>query len=295
MSHKKSYIGSHGRLAKIPNYQPSRAFNKELEDMVFNDTDHYFFSIDYKKMVNRDIVEKAIDLCEKDSIPYYDAMLDVISKIKNEDIKNQELYALIHKMLPLSGNISKTADRFFTLSTNKYHKDKIKELYASLQVLEPGRPAPKFVDYINYNGGTTSLDDLKGQYVYIDIWATWCAPCIREIPYLKEVEHAYANKNIVFVGISIDEGKRNISFDSEAKQQEMEIAKEEWKAMVAEKELGGIQLLADKGWRSEFVKNFNTNGVPKFILIDPEGNIVSPNAPRPSDKKLIELLDSLGL
>ena len=51
-----------------------------------------------------------------------------------------------------------------------------------------GSPSPAFNNYENYAGGTTSLSDLKGKYVYVDVWATWCGPCKAEIPFLKEVE-----------------------------------------------------------------------------------------------------------
>jgi len=61
--------------------------------------------------------------------------------------------------------------------------------------------------------------------------------------------------------------------------------------MVKEKELGGIQIFAPKGWQSEFVKNYRINGIPRFILVDPEGNIVSASAPRPSSEELIKLFD----
>ena len=74
-------------------------------------------------------------------------------------------------------------------------------------VLGKGKPSPKFEGYENFKGGTTSLDDLKGKYVYVDVWATWCGPCKREIPFLKEVEKAYHGKNIEFVSISIDKAK----------------------------------------------------------------------------------------
>ena len=63
--------------------------------------------------------------------------------------------------------------------------------------------SPTF-DYLNYAGGQTKLEDLKGKYVYIDVWATWCGPCLAEIPHLKKVEAAYHDKNIVFLSISID-------------------------------------------------------------------------------------------
>ncbi len=61
--------------------------------------------------------------------------------------------------------------------------------------------------------------------------------------------------------------------------------------MVEEKELGGIQLFAPKGWKSDFVTDYRINGIPRFILIDPAGNIVSASAPRPSSDELIKLFD----
>ena len=75
----------------------------------------------------------------------------------------------------------------------------------------------------------------------------------------------------------------------------MEAAKEGWKKMIVDKELGGIQLFADKAWESDFIKNYKINGIPRFILIDPEGNIVSADAPRPSNPKLVEMLKELSI
>ena len=139
-----------------------------------------------------------------------------------------------------------------------------------------GTVSPSF-DYENHKGGKTKLEDLKGKYVYIDVWATWCGPCLAEIPHLKKVEVKYHGKNIEFVSISVDTEKDY----------------EKWKKMVVSKELGGIQLFADKNWTSDFVKAFGINSIPRFILIDPNGNVVKADAPRPSSTSLIELLDGL--
>ncbi|MFS4455173.1 TlpA family protein disulfide reductase [Maribacter sp. 2304DJ31-5] len=143
--------------------------------------------------------------------------------------------------------------------------------------LAKGKASPKFTDYENYAGGTMSLGDLKGKYVYIDMWATWCGPCKAEIPFLKEVEKAYHGKNIAFVSISIDREK---AYDA-------------WRKMVADKELTGIQLYAKRD--ESFRTAYRITGIPRFILIDPEGNIVDADAPRPSSEKLKTLFDSLEI
>ena len=139
-----------------------------------------------------------------------------------------------------------------------------------------GKPSPDF-NYENYKGGKTKLSDLKGKYVYIDLWATWCGPCRAEIPHLQKTEEKYHGKNIEFVSISIDQAKDY----------------EKWKKFVADKNLGGVQLFADKDWQSEFVTSYGVTGIPRFILIDPKGNILESDAPRPSSAELQTQLDAL--
>jgi hypothetical protein len=65
--------------------------------------------------------------------------------------------------------------------------------------------------------------------------------------------------------------------------------------MIIDKELSGMQLMADNNWESQFVADFMIKGIPRFILIDPNGNILDANAPRPSDKKLVATLNGLNL
>jgi thiol-disulfide isomerase/thioredoxin len=136
--------------------------------------------------------------------------------------------------------------------------------------------SPSF-DYENHNGGKTKLEDLRGKYVYIDVWATWCGPCRAEIPSLKIVEDKYNGKNIAFVSISIDEMKNH----------------SKWKSFVDEKKLEGIQLIADKNWNSDFLLAYKINSIPRFILIDPTGKIIDADAARPSEPRLQKQLDTL--
>lgn len=159
------------------------------------------------------------------------------------------------------------------------------EMIALRTELPLGKKSPTFNDFENFKGGTTSLSDLKGKNVYLDIWATWCAPCKAEIPWLKELEHDYKGKNIAFVSMSIDDDRSHGgSWDK---------AKTDWKEMVADKELGGIQIYAPKGWQSEFIRDYRINSIPRFILIDTEGKIVDASAPRPSSANIRTTLDGL--
>ena len=131
-------------------------------------------------------------------------------------------------------------------------------------------PVFKFKDI---NGKEVSLEDFKGKYVYIDCWATWCGPCKRELPYLKKLEEKYKDRNIVFVSISSD---RDIKA---------------WENMVKMDKLGGVQL--NIGSDQSFHLTMKINTIPRFMLVDPEGNFVTDNAPRPSNSQIEMLFNSL--
>ena len=134
-----------------------------------------------------------------------------------------------------------------------------------------GEPAIDF-NYPDTDGNEFSLTSFKGNLVYVDVWATWCGPCKSEIPSLQKLEADYHGKDITFMSVSVDTDK------------------EAWEKMVADKELGGVQLWAD-GW-SKITKDYAIFGIPRFMLFDAEGNVVSTNAPRPSSDEIRELLEA---
>jgi len=160
-----------------------------------------------------------------------------------------------------------------------------KNNYNSNKKIAKGRPSPKFENYIDIKGGKKSLDSFKGKYVYIDVWATWCGPCIREIPALDKLEKEYHSKNIAFVSISTDEFRRSGG--------SWEAAEKKWSNFVKDRNMSGIQLWSGKDTR--FQQEYQINGIPRFILIDPQGNIVDANAPRPSDPRLRNIFNSLNI
>ena len=158
--------------------------------------------------------------------------------------------------------------------TNPKAIQRFEKLLESFNSLAKGKASPTF-NYPDVNGNMVSLESLKGKYVYIDMWATWCGPCKAEIPHLAKLEHDYEGRNIHFVSISTD--TKNMV--------------DRWKKMVKEKNMGGIQLNVNGD--KEFTKAYKLQGIPRFILIDKEGKIVSAEAPRPSSEEIRPLFDSL--
>ena len=159
--------------------------------------------------------------------------------------------------------------------TDEKVKEAAKKAYDVATKLTSGSPSPKFSNYENFNGGTTSLEDFKGKVTYIDIWATWCIPCRGEIPALKELEKKFHGKDVAFVSISIDQNK------------------DEWKEFVKSEDLKGVQLFAENAFESQFIQDYGIRQIPTFIIIDKEGKIVNADAPRPSSDEITGLLEGL--
>lgn len=132
-------------------------------------------------------------------------------------------------------------------------------------------------DFENINGGTTKLSSLKGNIVYVDVWATWCRPCRNEMPHLKKLKNNFKGKPIEFVSISIDELKD----------------RDKWEKFVLENSLNGIQLLADDAWKSKWIKNLKVTSIPRSIIIGKNGKIIDPDSPKPSSSEIEPYLNEL--
>lgn len=273
------YQRYHAHYAKLPNFKVSEHFLDDLKDIIYSDEGDFKFSKAYRTLVTNFYSKQASVLAKKDSISESLAFLKVSSDIPTKIIKNNLLFNDAKYGITYTENLEEYYKSFMEASTNKKQKEEITKSYNKLKALSEGQPSPKFKNYENYNGETTSLEDLKGKYVYIDVWATWCGPCKAEIPFLKTIEKKYHNKNINFVSISVDKVKDH----------------DKWLKMVKEKKMKGYQLFADNNWNSVFVKDYLIFGIPRFILIDPKGNIVNSNAPRPSDDRLEQLFKSLKI
>lgn len=155
-----------------------------------------------------------------------------------------------------------------TKSQKKRHMD----ILAPLALLKEGDVAYNF-SYPDKDGKTVKMTDLKGKVVLVDVWATWCGPCKAEIPFLKKLEEEMKGTDVQVVSISVDEAPD----------------KEKWLKMIKDLDLGGLQLFAS-GW-GDLAQYYKIKGIPRFMVFDKEGKIVTVDSPRPSSPKLKELLE----
>jgi len=131
----------------------------------------------------------------------------------------------------------------------------------------------KFADI---NGKEIALSDFKGKVVYIDVWATWCGPCKKEFPAMKELEAEYHNnKDMVFMGVSVDIGK--------------DIQK--WKDFLEKEQLPGIQTFAGDAAQKDLMGPYKIKGIPRFILVGKDGKLILADAPRPSSGEIRAILN----
>ena len=266
-------------FANDSTYTVSKDFLKDVENISLEEEEVYNYSATYQGLVASHYQKEAKKIQDEQGKDYDIAYLNAVGKNSNDYIRNTLLFKAAEFTLTFTFDKTTYYNDFLKYSTNEENNGQITKLYNELQLTAEGQPSPKFIDYENYKGGTSSLDDYKGKHVFIDVWATWCGPCLYEVPFLQEIEKKYHNKNIEFVSISVDAERDH----------------DKWKKMVEEKGMGGVQLYADKSFDSDFAKDYVIKGIPKFILLDPEGKIVRSNAPKPSNKDLITLFNELGI
>lgn len=125
------------------------------------------------------------------------------------------------------------------------------------------------------SGKTVTLSSFKGKYLVIDFWASWCKPCIANVPMLNYMENYYNPDSVKFISISLDEDASK------------------WKRSILNNNFTGIQLSDLKGFYSLAAQYFKVLWVPKYIIADRNGHIINYDAPQAVDPELKILIDKL--
>lgn len=124
----------------------------------------------------------------------------------------------------------------------------------------------------NVNREALSLASLRGKYVLVDFWASWCIPCRKEFPFLKKAYARFKDKGFEILGYSLDDKERL------------------WVSAVENDDTPWIQLSALKGYTDPIVVRYNVQFVPQNWLIDPSGKVIARNLRGENVEKELEKL-----
>lgn len=138
-----------------------------------------------------------------------------------------------------------------------------------LNSLSRGKIAPDFKT-TSLNKDSISLKDLKGRYVVVDVWATWCMPCKIQTPNFERLAEQYTNPNLAFVSLSIDDNR------------------DAWLSEAHEKSPRVLQLIAND--KAVLGRAYGIESIPRFLLIGPDGKIINIQMPYPSDPAFEDIL-----
>ena len=199
--------------------------------------------------------------------------------VSNQEMKNA--FATDRVKSAFRASLGKPFDalmaRYNQMCTDDSMRQEVAEEYAEyVRVytnLMPGKVAPDF-ELISDKGETLRLSDLYGQYLFIDVWATWCGGCVMEIPYMEKLQEHFANdKRIKLISISWD------------------YTQKVWLDYLKKRPATWAQYIVDEENMDVMKKEYRMTGIPRFLLLDPEGRIISIDYARPSDPECVEMLE----
>lgn len=210
------------------------------------------------------------------NIPYEKGIMGLqqdMQLLPNDTLKGDVVLTYLARQKDYT-SYKEAADKYQTYFLTTSQKQRATGIMNEMAQLKTGDQGLNF-SFPDNNGKTVKFADLKGKVVLIDVWATWCGPCKAEIPHLKKLETEVHGTDVQVVSISLDEEKD----------------KAKWQKMIKDEQLGGLQLFAS-GW-GDFAQYYKITGIPRFMIFDRQGKVVTIDSPRPSSPELKKLLEKV--
>lgn len=216
------------------------------------------------KMISLSQAIESKDTSVLDSAKIKVAMIDSIltNSVRNymDSTRNDIASTYFFERYLMSNNTLDEVLAYYDNLTDRVKKSApgliLKQKIEDMQQVNIGGMAPNF-ELTTPEGKKLSLNELRGHIVLLDFWASWCGPCLAEVPNLKVIYEKYHSKGLEILSVSLDE-KEAV-----------------WKSAIERKALTWHHVSSLKGWKCPVAKRFKVIGIPRMYIIDPQGKIIA--------------------
>lgn len=243
-------VGSNANIQSNEIFDYLDSLTRRLETL-------YFPFSQAQKNKNQKLIDSISAIFVSAKEERFNALLDQIKRFPNSSLTAYLLYD--NFSLGISeDSLMYTFNKLGDLSKGSYFGRKIKNFILAYSKMREGFIAPDFT-LRNEQGSLFSLQTLRGKFVLLDFWASWCVPCRKKHPEMKEAFQILRSKGVEFLGISLDEDKSA------------------WLKAIKSDDLPWQQLIAPEGFNSSVAENYSVKAIPFSLLLNPEGRIIKMN------------------
>ncbi|WP_417009452.1 TlpA family protein disulfide reductase [Bacteroides congonensis] len=231
------------------------------------------------KMITLSQAMDSKDTTAMDSAKYKVAMIDslITKSIQTymDSTRNDVASTYFFERYLMTNNTLDEVLAFYGNLTDRVKKSApglaLKKKIEEMEQVNVGGMAPNF-KLMTPEGKELSLYDLRGHIVLLDFWASWCGPCLAEVPNLKAIYEKYHGKGLEILGVSLDEKEAA------------------WKGAIERKGLTWKHVSSLKGWKCPIAQRFKVTGIPRMYIIDAQGKIIAQDL---RGEKLAQKMDEL--
>lgn len=256
-----SYAGYASWMKKLSE-EEAKVFQKNADDFFQNAIKDYLTEGRDADFLQLDVYRDICSSCVK-TLGVENVDQEILDYLKTGELLGQLL-----SRGPVTEVVEQKLKTINQIKSEKY-KEVVGKAFQKYESLLPGQIAPELA-FQTIEGKEVKLSDFKGKMVVIDIWATWCGPCVNESPYFEKLAERYKDYNIEFLAISIDSNKKA------------------WEKYLEKHPKTTKQFITN---RTAFAP-YLIHGIPRFMVFDSKGLIVDVFAARPSSLEMDELIRS---
>ena len=279
------YIMDHIDIEKDgvrPEYLP---LLKILDEIDYNDPNfvetceyrwylmYYINNIKYRQL----IYEKALPQVSKDSVPWFYRTYGLSKKLLKENLHESYVMTLLYEFLnPITVGYFVPIYDHFIQTCSQENRLILEDSFTKYKSLSKNHKLSGNSQIKKTDGGLKEiLPQYKGSVLYVDFWASWCAPCIDEMSYSKEIQKKFNDKQVKFLFISVDQDE------------------DSWKKAISLHKIPGIHFRLDKEHSADLLKNLLSKGIPHYMIVGKDGKTMDSEAKRPSDPQLVSDIEKL--